>query len=83
MSPRLPQVSGRTLIAFLEHHGYTVLRQRGSHVRLVLQRGDESYFITVPNHKVIAKGTLGDILTAVSRATGVPKSDLIELLRRA
>jgi predicted RNA binding protein YcfA (HicA-like mRNA interferase family) len=83
VSPRLPQVSGRTLVAFLEHQGYTVLRQRGSHVRLVFQRGDETHFITVPNHKVIAKGTLGDILTAVSRATGVPKSDLIELLRRA
>ena len=49
----------------------------------MLQRADEKHFITVPNHKVIAKGTLSDILTTVSRATGIPRSELIEHLRRA
>ena len=34
MSPAHPQLSGKELIAKLERIGYTVVRQRGSHVRL-------------------------------------------------
>ena len=32
--PKLPQVSGDTLIRLLESLGYEVVRQRGSHARL-------------------------------------------------
>ncbi len=35
MSGKMPVVSGKTLIRFLESLGYEVARQRGSHVRLV------------------------------------------------
>lgn len=31
---RLPQVSGKELIKFLESLGYVVIRRKGSHVRL-------------------------------------------------
>jgi hypothetical protein len=37
--------------------------------------------LTIPDHKVLAKGTLNDILTRVSLWNGIPKEDLVERLR--
>jgi hypothetical protein len=37
--------------------------------------------ITVPSHKVIAKGTLGDILNKVSLWNSITKEELIGKLR--
>ena len=79
--PRLPQVSGRALIRLLNSLGYEVLRQRGSHVRLRKQNNLGVHNLTVPDHKVMATGTLSDILTRVSLWNGIPKDELIEKLR--
>jgi hypothetical protein len=37
--------------------------------------------ITVPDHKVLAKGTLNDILTRVSLWNSIPKEELLKRLR--
>ena len=79
--PPLPQASGRQVVAMMQRMGYEVIRRRGSHVRLKCQMGNDAYFETIPDHKVLAKGTLGTILKHVSRATGKPIEDLIEILR--
>ena len=79
--PRLPQVSGRAIIAMMQRVGYQVIRQRGSHVRLKRQTEDGVHVETIPNHKVLAKGTLRTILKHVSRATGKPIEVLIDMLR--
>ena len=79
--PRLPQVSGRTLIQLLHSLGYETLRQRGSHVRLRKVTAVGEHNITVPDHKVLAKGTLNDILTRVSLWNNLPKDELLERLR--
>jgi predicted RNA binding protein YcfA (HicA-like mRNA interferase family) len=78
--PRLPQISGRQLIRLLESLGYERLRQRGSHVRLrrISEAGEHN--VTVPDHKVVAKGTLNDILTRVSIWTGLSKDELVRRL---
>ncbi len=81
MSPKLPVVSGTKLIQMLKRLGYEVVSQRGSHIKLVLRQNDEKRVIVVPNHPEIAKGTLNDILNAVSRHTGIPKERLKELLQ--
>ena len=65
----LPVVSGRQLIHWLESRGYTVVRQRGSHVRLERLSPAGTHAITVPTHREMAKGTLNDILGAVARVT--------------
>jgi len=78
--PRLPQISGRDLIRLLESLGYENLRQRGSHVRLRRISAAGEHNVTVPNHKVMAKGTLNDILTRVSVWTGLPKDELVKRL---
>lgn len=61
--PRLPPVSGDDVIALLAALGYEVVRQRGSHVRLRKVTFAGEHNITVPLHRVVAKGTLNDIMT--------------------
>ncbi|MFO7676521.1 MAG: type II toxin-antitoxin system HicA family toxin [bacterium] len=80
MPPRLPPTSGDSLVKLLQSLGYSVVRQRGSHVRL--QRVSEAgvHRITVPAHKTLAKGTLNDILSRVSIWTGVSKTKLLDRL---
>lgn len=78
---RLPQVSGQRLIGVLKTLGYAVVRQKGSHVRLTKITGAGEHHITVPDHRLIAKGTLNDILTAVSVQNGIPKDELLGRLR--
>ena len=78
MPPQLPQVSGRELALLLEDLGYTFIRQRGSHARYRLTSPLCTHNVTVPMHRVIAKGTLNDILNRVSLCTGVPKVELVE-----
>jgi predicted RNA binding protein YcfA (HicA-like mRNA interferase family) len=82
VSPKLPLVSGRDVVKLLGRLGYEVVRQRGSHIRLRMMTEEGEHYITVPDHKEMAKGTLSDILSAASRTTGIAKKNLIEMLRR-
>jgi predicted RNA binding protein YcfA (HicA-like mRNA interferase family) len=79
--PRLPQISGRSLIRLLVSLGYEVIRQKGSHVRLRKRSELGEHNLTVSDHDVLAKGTLNDLLTRVSLWNGIPKEALIERLR--
>lgn len=80
MSPRFPQVSGQALIALLGKLGYQEIRQKGSHIRLKKTTPVGEHFITVPNHKTIAKGTLNDILSRVGLWNNISKEELMKLL---
>ena len=59
-------VNAENLITALKRHGYLVVRQTGSHIRLSkkLNNGDE-HNITIPNHKPIKIGTLQSIASQV------------------
>ena len=57
--PPLPLLSGRKLVRILGKIGYTVVRQRGSHMRLSCP-GRKS--VTVPNYKTIDRLLLLKIL---------------------
>lgn len=50
----LPRLSGQQAIKILESLGFSVVRQKGSHV--VLRRGEEG--CVVPLHRELALGTL-------------------------
>lgn len=71
--PKLPVVSGRETIRALEKLGFSIARQRGSHI--VLRQG--SYGCVVPNHKELKAGTLHGIL----KQAGVTADDFIAALR--
>ena len=79
--PKLPQVSGEEIIKLLQNLGYEVIRRRGSHVRLRKTAYLGEHNITVPDHEVLAKGTLSDILSKVSLWNSIAKEELIERLR--
>ena len=80
MTTRLPQVSGGSVVALLVKLGYTVARQRGSHIQLKRVAEAGEHRLTVPAHKTIAKGTLNDILHKVSLSTGLSRQDLLSRL---
>jgi len=75
-------VSGGDLIKLLKKLGYQVLRQRGSHVRLVKTTRTGDHKITVPMHREIAKGTLNDILSRVSLWNNLSREELVDMLKK-
>jgi predicted RNA binding protein YcfA (HicA-like mRNA interferase family) len=78
---KYPVVSGFQLVKVFNSLGYTVLRQRGSHIQLGKMTAAGEHRITVPLHDEIAKGTLNDIITKVSERNGITKEDLFDILR--
>jgi predicted RNA binding protein YcfA (HicA-like mRNA interferase family) len=77
--PRLPQVSGRSLIRLPVSLGYEAMRQKGSHIRFC---ASETHLantnLSVPDHDTLAKGTLNDTQTRASLWNSIPKEQLIE-----
>lgn len=77
---KLPRgVSGDRLARALEQIGYSVVRQKGSHVRL-RHPGPPAHTITVPQHNPLKTGTLHGILTEVALMQSVTVESLAELL---
>ena len=77
---KLPQASGEDVIKLLQSLGYGVTRKRGSHVNLRKITSLGEHNITVPAHKVLAKGTLSDILHKVSLWNNIPREELLRKL---
>jgi predicted RNA binding protein YcfA (HicA-like mRNA interferase family) len=50
------------IIRALQRDGWTVVRQRGSHIRLQKRVGDEVLKLTVPAHRPVKSSTLAHIL---------------------
>lgn len=70
---KLPRdLSGSAVIRSLERRGFTIVRQGGSHVRLV-KAGKR---VTVPMHRSLKPGTLQSIL----RQAGVTIEELQDAL---
>ena len=57
---RLPVVSAKEAIKALEHLGFKVYRQTGSHIHLWNE--ERRLVVTVPNHPELANGTLISIM---------------------
>lgn len=70
---RLPTVSGAEMVAVFRKLGFTVSRQRGSHI--ILSRGDE--ILVVPDHDPVAKGTERSLI----RDAGITVAEFNRLLR--
>ena len=59
---KLPQISGKDLVKKIRRFGFVVTRQKGSHIRIEKNLSNKTLKITVPNHKIIKKGTLNKII---------------------
>jgi predicted RNA binding protein YcfA (HicA-like mRNA interferase family) len=71
--PKLRVLSGSQVCRILEQHGFTLLRQKGSHLIMQRQLQDRRITVPVPNHSEIARGTLKSII----EQSEVPKSEFI------
>lgn len=77
---RLPRdISGIELARGLEHYGYRVTRQTGSHLRLTINLHGEHH-ITIPVHKDLRVGTLNAILTDVADHLKMDRDALVAAL---
>lgn len=71
---KVPSLSYTQIIKALQRNGWTVVRQRGSHIRLQKRFGDEVLKITVPAHRPVKRSTL---------AHTVKRSTLAHILKQA
>jgi predicted RNA binding protein YcfA (HicA-like mRNA interferase family) len=62
--------SGRDLCRLLEQQGFSVIRQRGSHIIVQKRLPETTITIPIPSHPEIRIGTLQSII----RQSGLPKS---------
>ena len=77
---KLPRdLSGTDLIKVLKKLGYSVSRQKGSHIRVTTDRNGEHH-VTVPDHDPIKVGTLADILKDVADHFGLERDELLDQL---
>ena len=75
---KLPIVSGSQIIKLLEKEGFTITRQKGSHISLHKKaENGKIILVVVPKHKEIKKGTLLSII----RQTGMARDEFIEKLK--
>jgi predicted RNA binding protein YcfA (HicA-like mRNA interferase family) len=61
---KVPSLPYERVVRALQRDGWSVVRQRGSHLRLQKRIGDELLKITVPAHRPIKRSTLAHILKA-------------------
>jgi predicted RNA binding protein YcfA (HicA-like mRNA interferase family) len=77
---RLPRgVSAERVVGALDHLGYEVIRQKGSHLRL-RHVGPPAHAITVPLHDPLKIGTLHSILSEVARMRSITIESIADLL---
>ena len=73
-------VDASELITLLKRHGYTVIRQTGSHIRLSVVIDNKEHAITVPNHKPIKIGVLQNIVKDVCNVNELAVSEFYQQL---
>jgi len=79
--PKIPRdISGDELSSLLKQYGYEIVRQTGSHLRLISVYKETEHKITIPNHNPIKIGTLNNILNDVSAYLKISKQLLINQL---
>jgi predicted RNA binding protein YcfA (HicA-like mRNA interferase family) len=59
---KVPSLPYHQIIRALQRDGWTVVRRRGSHIRLQKRIGDELLKVTVPAHRPVKRSTLSHIL---------------------
>jgi predicted RNA binding protein YcfA (HicA-like mRNA interferase family) len=69
--------SARVIITALEKAGFSVVSQKGSHIKLIKEEEHKIYTVIVPFHKEVAVGTFGSIL----RQAGMTKEAFQKFLK--
>ncbi len=72
--PKLKVLSGKKIIKILISFGFTVIGQKGSHVKLSRIDNYNEQELTIPNHSELDKGTTKAIYNQITRY--IPISEL-------
>ncbi len=63
----VPLLSGQDVVRVFASFGWSVSRQRGSHI--IMTKEGELATLSVPNHKEVAKGTLRGLIRSAGLTT--------------
>lgn len=69
--------SARIILSALQRANFSIISQRGSHIKLYKRTEDKVFTVIVPNHKEIAIGTFNSIL----KQAGMPKKELEKYIK--
>ncbi len=69
--------SAKLILSALQRAGFSIVSQKGSHIKLFKRKGDKSYTAIVPNHKEVAIGTFSSIL----KQAGMTKKEFEKFVR--
>lgn len=73
---KVPSLPYYEIIRALQKDGWTVVRQRGSHIRIQKRIGDEVLKVTIPAHNPVKRSTLSHIL----KQAGLSVEEFLDLL---
>ena len=68
---KLRVFSGKEVSTILSNHGFSEVRQKGSHIIMQKKIPGSTITVPVPNHNEIRSGTLQSII----RQTGIPRTE--------
>jgi len=62
--PSLPVLSGQEVVRVFESFGWSVARQKSSHI--IMTKEGETATLSIPNHKEVARGTLRGLIRSAN-----------------
>ncbi len=74
--PKLPVLSAAEVLKVLTKEGFSISRQRGSHIILIKFVNGKKRIVVVPSHRELDPGTLLSIISQ----SGLTKDDFLKLL---
>jgi predicted RNA binding protein YcfA (HicA-like mRNA interferase family) len=74
VSPKLRRISGPEVISIFQTLGFKIHSQKGSHIKLRREIGNNRQTLTIPLHDELDSGTLKAIIRQASRY--IPESQL-------
>ena len=74
---KLPLISSDKLLRILSKKGFSITRQKGSHISLHKRGERKILLVVVPRRRQIKKGTLISIL----RQAGLTRDEFLDLIR--
>lgn len=69
--------SARVILNALQRAGFSIVSQKGSHIKLFKRKVDKGYTVIIPNHKEVAMGTFSSILNQA----GMTKKEFEKFVR--
>ena len=72
--PKLRILAAKEIVMFLKQQGFTIDRQKGSHIVFIRVISFSKQVLSVPNHTQLDRGTIKALYNQISRF--VPEQDL-------